>query len=206
MKAGKPLSDMTLLMIGRRLAGVGPTTHGFRLQLPSVAQLVQAIVRLASSRPSGLISAAAAQARDTSVRALARTLTGDLDTIVLKALAKLPADRYSTIAEFGDDLHRYLSGQPVQARPASWTYRARKFVIRNRLVVGAGTAISVALIAAAVVSIWQARIARQQTAVAQQQTSVAQLVAKRAQAVQEFLVELFAASGRNSARHRKDAT
>ena len=38
----------------------------------------------------------------------------------------------STVAEFADDLRRHRDGEPVHARPASWRYRARKFVMRNR--------------------------------------------------------------------------
>jgi serine/threonine-protein kinase len=45
----------------------------------------------------------------TEDRALARSLEGDLDTIALKALKKVPADRYATMAAFADDIERYLS-------------------------------------------------------------------------------------------------
>src|SRR4030095_7055565 len=51
-------------------------------------------------------------------RALARPLTGDLDTILLMALAKEPERRYASVSALRDDLQRFLDGHPVAARPA----------------------------------------------------------------------------------------
>ncbi|MEM9532989.1 MAG: serine/threonine-protein kinase [Pseudomonadota bacterium] len=62
----------------------------------------------------------------------ARRLRGDLDNIVLKAMRKEPARRYPSAAELAADLRRYMSGQPVAAHRASLTYRAGKFIRRNR--------------------------------------------------------------------------
>ena len=69
----------------------------------SAAQLEDAIVSGEPDKPSSAVTDEAARARGTTVSRLSRTLSGDLDTIVLKALAKLPADRYPTIAAFADD-------------------------------------------------------------------------------------------------------
>lgn len=159
----------------------------YQLKLQSIAQLEEAIVGAEPSRPSRVVTAEAAVARGVSVKRLSRGLRGDLDTIVLKALAKQPAGRYATVAEFAEDLQRHLSGQPVQARPASWGYRTRKFIARNRLTVGAATAIGAALIAATAVSLWQAQRARAQAARAEQQ-------AARAEEVKRFVVSFFEAA------------
>lgn len=61
-----------------------------------------------------------------------KELAGDLDTIVMKALGKLPADRYPSIAALAEDLRRHLDGRPVLARRATAGYRAAKFVRRHR--------------------------------------------------------------------------
>jgi eukaryotic-like serine/threonine-protein kinase len=60
-------------------------------------------------------------------------LRGDLDTIIGKALKKIPVERYSSVAAFGDDLQRYRKHEPITARPDSFTYSAGKFVARNKL-------------------------------------------------------------------------
>ena len=66
-----------------------------------------------------------------------RTLRGDLETIVLKALDKEPARRYASVAALADDLRRQVSGQPILARPTSAVYQIRKFARRNPALVGA---------------------------------------------------------------------
>ncbi len=66
---------------------------------------------------------------------LDRSLRGDLETIVLKALEKEPGRRYQGVAEFSDDIERFLTDQPILARPAGAVYHLRKFTARHRLFV-----------------------------------------------------------------------
>ena len=73
-----------------------------------------------------------------------RTLRGDLDTIVLKALAKEPSRRYAGAEAFAADLRRHLDGLPVEARPATVRYRVGRFVRRHRAgVIGTVAALAV---------------------------------------------------------------
>ncbi len=74
-----------------------------------------------------------AAARGSDPATLRRQLAGDLDWIVLRALAKEPENRYGSVRELANDVVRYLEDRPVQARPPSWSYRAQKFVDRHRL-------------------------------------------------------------------------
>ncbi len=65
-------------------------------------------------------------------RRLRRRLAGDLDSIVLKALRKDPGDRYSSVEQLSADVRRHLAGLPVIAREGGVSYRAAKYVRRNR--------------------------------------------------------------------------
>jgi len=140
----------------------------YQLPVRSAAQLEEAILSADPVRPSHALTASAAQARGATVPRLRRVLRGDIDAIVLKALAKEPGRRYATVAEFSQDLTRYLAGKPVQAQPASWTYDAGKFVRRNRLAVSIAAVAAVALMAVAAVALWQAQVARRQSARAEE--------------------------------------
>jgi serine/threonine-protein kinase len=84
----------------------------------------------------------------------------DLDAIVLKALEKAPSRRYGSVAGFADDLRRFLDGRPVRARPDTLFYRGSKFVRRNALVAGLGSAAMVALMIGMITTTWQSRIAQ----------------------------------------------
>jgi tetratricopeptide (TPR) repeat protein len=86
----------------------------------------------------------------------ARALRGDLDNIILKALKKSPAERYPTVEAFAEDLRRHLNHEPVSARADSFAYRTGKFVVRNRLAVGAAAIVLLTIIAGAAVSVWEA--------------------------------------------------
>ena len=59
-------------------------------------------------------------------------ISRDLDAICLKALRPDPGDRYPSAEQLGADIERHLAGQPVGARPATFTYRAGLFVRRHR--------------------------------------------------------------------------
>ncbi|HKG92679.1 MAG TPA: serine/threonine-protein kinase [Gemmatimonadaceae bacterium] len=110
----------------------------------------------------------------------ARLGFGDLDAILAKALRKAPAERYQTVGAFAEDLEHYLRHEPVAARPRSLGYRARKFVRRNSTGVALGVAAAALLVGGAV----RERALRGR----------AEAQARRAQAVEEYLVSVFGAS------------
>ncbi|QTN21738.1 serine/threonine protein kinase [Rhizobacter sp. AJA081-3] len=96
--------------------------------------------------------------------ATARALRGDIDTIVMKALAALPADRYSSAESMAQDIERNLQSMPIQARPASLGYRLRKALVRHRVAYGVASALSITLAAGLAATAWQAREARVEAA------------------------------------------
>ncbi len=89
-------------------------------------------------------------------RKLSALVKGDLDWIVMKALEKDRARRYETASALAADVRRFLSEEPVEARPPSAGYRLRKFVRRNRGPVVAGATIAALLVVGVAVSTWQA--------------------------------------------------
>ncbi|WP_459555692.1 serine/threonine protein kinase [Lacunimicrobium album] len=93
-------------------------------------------------------------------RQLIRTLHGDLDWIVMKAIEKDRRRRYETAADLARDLQRYLSNEPVMARPPSPGYRLKKFAIRNKVVLSTASLVFLILLVSTAVSTWQALAAR----------------------------------------------
>jgi len=120
-------------------------------------------------------------------------LAGDLDTSVVKALAREPARRYGSIAALADDLRRYLEGRPVRARPDSRLYRGRKFVARHRLAAVAAGLVVAALVAGLSIALWQARRAERAATAALAQAALAEQV-------RAFLVSIFEAADPARAR------
>jgi non-specific serine/threonine protein kinase/serine/threonine-protein kinase len=92
--------------------------------------------------------------------AVARQLRGDLDTIVLKALAKDPRQRYASVEQLSADIGRHLDGLPIQARPQTLVYRAGRFVRRNRVPVAAAVVVMLSLAAGMAAAAWQAHVAQ----------------------------------------------
>ncbi len=62
-------------------------------------------------------------------------LPKDLETIVMKCLEKDPDRRYESALALAEDLRRFREGEPIQARPASWSYRAGKYTKKHRALV-----------------------------------------------------------------------
>jgi serine/threonine protein kinase/Tfp pilus assembly protein PilF len=68
-------------------------------------------------------------------RSLNRAVPAELETIVLKAMEKDPAERYATAQELADDLERWLKDEPIRARRPTLFQRGRKWARRHAAVV-----------------------------------------------------------------------
>jgi TolB-like protein/lipoprotein NlpI len=127
------------------LTGIQP----YRLKrAASIGALGQAIGTIEVKKPSLQLEQTAATTRNSTVERVARQLRGDLDAIVLTALAKDPAQRYPSAVAMAEDLRRHRDGKPIGARPARIAYRAGKFISRNRALLAVSAAAAVAILAA----------------------------------------------------------
>lgn len=129
-------------------------------------------------------------ARDQSPEKLRRSLSGDLDNIVLMALRKEPQRRYASVAQFADDIRRHMEGLPVAARIDTVWYRTSKFVRRHKLGVAAAAVVVLALAAGLTVAMWQARVARKER-------DKATLEQAKAQRINKFMQETLGAPNPN---------
>jgi serine/threonine protein kinase len=117
-----------------------------------------------------------------------RSLQGDLDNILGKALKKVPAERYASVGAFADDLKRYLTHEPVKACADTATYRLTKFVRRHRGGVLSGLLTVLVLCAATITTFLQKLEANRQR-------DAAQFEARRAESSNEFLNLLLLSDG-----------
>jgi len=120
------------------LAGKRP----FQLDTTSPFELARIICEQDPQLPS-VVSAANPElaAPDAS-----RTVSGDLDNIVLMAMRKEPARRYVSVSALASDVKAYLTGYPVQARSDTWKYRSGKFVRRHKAAAAAAVIVVLALV------------------------------------------------------------
>jgi WD40 repeat protein/serine/threonine protein kinase len=96
-----------------------------------------------------------ARRRQCEAPKLIAQVRGDLDWIVMKCLEKERARRYETANGLAMDIQRFLSDDPVVARPPSRIYQFRKLVRRNKVVFAAGTAVLAALVTGLGLSLWE---------------------------------------------------
>ena len=90
------------------------------------------------------------------------TLRGDLQTIASKALEKDPARRYPSVRAFAEDVRRYLSREPIAARPPSALYQLTRFSQRHRALVSGIAAVFAALTVGLVVNLMLKEEARRE--------------------------------------------
>jgi non-specific serine/threonine protein kinase/serine/threonine-protein kinase len=111
-----------------------------------------------STRLSGLGEDAReiARRRQTPLQSLERQLKSELEWIPLKAMHKDREERYATATELAADVENYLASRPLRAGPESRSYRARKFVKRNRMSVAVITTMLALLLAGTAATTWQA--------------------------------------------------
>jgi eukaryotic-like serine/threonine-protein kinase len=112
-------------------------------------------------------------------RSLDRSVPLELETIVLKALRKDPADRYGTAQEMAEDLARYLDGRPILARRPTPSERLRGWSRRHPSLVGVGVVALILLSAASLVSTALIRREQARTLAEQRKTESAYLLERR---------------------------
>lgn len=103
-----------------------------------------------------------AEQRGTTLPGFKKTLQGDLDNVLQKALRYEAEDRYQTVNDLSSDLRRYLRHEPVSAKPDTLSYRIKKFTRRHRGGVFAATLTLLALVAATVVTAFNMLEAKRQ--------------------------------------------
>jgi tetratricopeptide (TPR) repeat protein len=130
------------------------------------AEMIAAVVTTEARRPSL-----------TAPENLRARLRGDLDGIVMKALAKKPEERYGSAEQLSEDVRRHLDGLPVSAVEGTRAYVARKFVERHKVSVAAAAVVLASLIAGLAGTLWQARVAERERALAEQRFSDARKLA-----------------------------
>lgn len=158
-----------------------------RPELPSVAAGTDTEVKHADGTVREITAASVARVRRLTPDRLRRALEGDLDNIVLRALRKEPLRRYGSVEQFAGDIDRYRKGMPVVARPDAFSYRAGKFLRRNRLAVAvASTVVVLGLAIAATIGVQSARVAAARDR--------AERAAETATVVSGFLQEMFGAA------------
>ena len=125
---------------------------GRHLQSVGYAEMQRLIRDQEPPTPSTRLSTASEQLtaiathRNATPNLLRRTVRGDLDWIVMKALDKDRNRRYDTVASLAADIQAYLNNKPVVARRPSAAYRARKFLRRNRVAVAVTGVIATCLL------------------------------------------------------------
>ena len=176
------------LVLYELLVGVLPIS-GKQLRALGFEAMCRAIREGETPRPSRYHSAESSA--DPATTSWRTRLKGDLDAVLLKALAKDRERRYGTATELAEDLRRFLNNEPVLAQPPSMGYRARKFVRRHRWPVAAAVMFVLALTSGSIIAglgMIQARAAEQRAVLAAQQAEEQRLVAEQNLARAEFFL------------------
>jgi serine/threonine protein kinase len=124
----------------------------YQLKSASAEELSRAIAEQEPTRPSTAVSES-----PKSKVANRKSLRGDLDNIVLMAMRKEPQRRYSSVAQFSDDIGRFLAGRTVIAHKDTFSYRTGKFVRRNKLAVAAAILVFLTLLGGILTTLHEAR-------------------------------------------------
>ncbi len=155
------------------LCGAGP----WRRDGASVPAIIRRVLYEDPALPSRAVS-------PTQIAVSSGQIAGDLDAIILKAMRRVPTERYRSAADLARDVERHQQLKPVSARDGSARYMAGRFIRRYRWAVGAATSALVALLIGAGGIAWQAR----QTAI---ERDVALAEARRSEAINRMLTVMF---------------
>ncbi|MGE5295827.1 MAG: serine/threonine protein kinase, partial [Solirubrobacterales bacterium] len=130
------------------------------LRSKGYAQMQRIICEQDPLKPSTRLTSLGGKAEDiarrhsATVDQLRKSVRGDLDWIVMKALEKDRRCRYATVEALVTDLEHHLHNEPVLARPPSQLYRFHKLMRRNRVVLNAATVVLAVLGVVALLAVW----------------------------------------------------
>ena len=181
------------------LSGQHPAGAAVRSPVPLMRAIVDENPRRISDAVVGRTETQEALARHaaqcgTTPSRLRRTLRGDLDIIVAKALKKNPTERYASVTALADDIRRFLRQEPISARPDSLSYRAATFVRRH--VRGVITSAAVVLLLSGSTAFYTIRLATERDR--------AQREAAKAAKVSEVLTGLLTGADPIASRATRD--
>ena len=139
--------------------GIGPATDIYSLGA-LLYQLVTGRAPFAGETPTAVLRQVE-ESEPVSPRLLNPSVPADLETICLKCLAKEPERRYVSALELGEDLRRFLAGEPILARPISAMHRAWRWCRRRPAIASLATTVALLLVLVAVGSVLSAQRFRQ---------------------------------------------
>ncbi len=150
-----------------------------------------------ASQPAAPVSSATvvqtlAKDRGISEDAYLKSLRGEIDWMVMKAIEKDRARRYETPSEFADDIRRFLDGAAINAAPPGWGYQTRKFARKYKAPLAAGLAVTVLLVlglAGTAVGLVRAR----QALVREREATAREIVSKNTAELEAYIANLGAA-------------
>jgi serine/threonine protein kinase/lipopolysaccharide biosynthesis regulator YciM len=166
------------------------------IQRAALDEMLRVIREVEPPAPSSRISTSEALPslaanRHVEPARLTRLLRGDLDWIVMKALAKERERRYASAAGLAEELERHLNHEPVSAGPPTAAYRLRKFVRRNRTRVTAAVLVLLALVLGVVGTTLGLIEARRQQRIADEQRHQAEKRAAQVTKMNDILGSIF---------------
>jgi serine/threonine protein kinase/tetratricopeptide (TPR) repeat protein len=177
-----------------------------RREKPSLEEWLRQLREDQPPNPSTKVSSdkdtsiATADARNTEPKKLISQLRGDLDWITMRALERDRDRRYGTASELAADLRRFLNHEPVIARPASATYRLRKYVRRHRVAMGVGAGLLLVLAVFSFVQALQLRETSRERDHAKQERDRANQERDRATRIADFMSGMFKVPDPSEAR------
>ena len=125
-----------------------------------------------------------AELHSTRPNSLSKSLRGEIDWIVMKALEKERGRRYDSVRALANDVERYQKGEPLTVGPPTGFYQTRKFLARHKLAFASGLVVFLAIITGTIVSLWQ--YGKERKAL-DQESALSQLLRRELDVRDEFL-------------------
>ena len=158
---GEPISTAAdVYALGLILYEVLTSEQAYTIKNLPLTEMIRVVCEEIPPKPSVIVKNRKPESSVSQNDKLTANLAGDLDTILLTALEKAPEQRYASVAQFSDDIERYLTGLPIQARPTTVSYRTKKFIRRNRKAVFATVLLCLTIVAGIFSTLRQTNIAQ----------------------------------------------